>query len=167
MTVVVASVRHTGTRFVTNHLLADRRRTEFVPGPGEYYFNHADPQQLHTIRERAKLFPCIVPMRDPRAVAISWKKQRRDLADMVSNFHNLICGIDSLDPYYLPLDAPDRDEWLAHINANTDLDLKTDWPVICASSQPGRLGGTDPELLAGFLEANAKFFARFGYDVAP
>ena len=39
----------------------------------------------------------------------------------------MVEDIDPLNPYYLPLDVPDRQDWLDQLNERENWNLTTDW----------------------------------------
>ena len=97
-------------------------------------------------------------------VALSYKVRRESLETMGDYFRRLMTGIDPLKPLYLPLDVPDRQDYLDRINSELNLDLTTDWSAVGSFDQESRLTGTDHDIMADFMDEHSVFFHRFGYE---
>jgi len=151
---LVASIEHTGTRFLTDHLLAG------VPG---VYSHHLTNDAVFVLREKMREYPCIVPMRHPAKVAQSWSNQGRELDELWNSYRRLILSIDPLGPLYLPLDVSDRQQYLDAINDRCGLALRTDWPVIGSSGITIGLQGPGRTIVRDMVEELSDFFGRFGY----
>jgi len=129
VTLFLASVYHTGTRFCRESLFSD-----FSFGPhtiGE----HPQATQIHI--ELAHIEPLqhwlntaehiVVPLRHPMLVAGSWKARGLDLVALDEQWRVFADVVMPSDPIYLPLDHPDRGLYLEILNQRMGLDLKTDW----------------------------------------
>ncbi len=161
----MASVPHTGTRFV-HKLLAPRRRGGEQPDDGSFFFQHVDKENIPTLRRMMQSFPCIVPLRDPTATAISWRSRRMNVANLADDFRRLVSAIDPLGPYYLPLDVPNRQEYLDLINRELCQNLTTKWTPVCPSGEVARLGKNEREIVESMIDELGDFFSRFGYGGA-
>ena len=159
------SVAHTGSVFLLEDLLADLVRVDEPTDDGGFFFRHIGFEHAALIRSYAKQYPCIVPMRHPMKVALSYKKRRESLQDMLDGFRRLVTAIDPLNPYYLPLDVPDRQDWLDRINNDLNLDLQTNWQARNVCSGSGRLCDTELAWVEGLMDELSEFFGRFGYAV--
>ena len=137
-------------------------RTE-VPTDNGYFYAHVGYVQLGELRRLAKQYPCLVPMRHPMSVALSYKARRENIEVMTDYFRRLVTAIDPLKPFYLPLDVPNRQHYLDLINDVTGLELTTDWHVHGSIGEQGKLTGTDHPVMADFMEELSGFFGRFGY----
>jgi len=166
--IVVASVPGSATRFVIEHLLAPRRRAAEDSGvcADSYFFEHIEPEHLPALRGMAAKYPCIIPMRHPAAVALSWTARRMNIAPLCSQYRALVTALDPLKPFYLPVDVPNRQKYLDLINDGAGLNLATDWPVWKPSGEKGKFAGRDHELMADLQNELSDFFGRFGYMVA-
>ena len=60
-------------------------------------------------------------------MAKSWDDRRRDKAELIDSWEVLVNEIDPLEPYYLPLDVPDRQDYLDRLNTATGRSMVTDW----------------------------------------
>jgi hypothetical protein len=133
--VIVPTIRNTGSHFVLRLLGkqhpwrpdiltwrgADRANEDSV------VFDHVFPHQkglfLPLIRDNLT----IVPLRHPFLTAKSWKDRNHDKSDLVGMWETMVFDIDPLKPFYLPLDVPDRQDYLDALNEATGLNLVTDW----------------------------------------
>jgi hypothetical protein len=150
--IVVASVPHSATRFVIEHLL-----------DGECFHRHLDAECIPALRAQARNHPLIIPLRHPRDVALSWKARRRPLPSLPPMYRAMVTAFDPLRPLYLPVDHRARDDYLEQVNAMTGLRLRTDWPIWKSLDLRGRFDGTDAELVDDMIAELAGFFVRFGY----
>jgi len=162
--IVVASIPHSGTRFVLEHLLAPRKRVKSAPDDGEFFFEHLDSPHIPKLRDMMRQFPCIVPMRHPKSIALSWKADSRLLTDLTTMYRCLVSAIDPFKPCYLPLDVENRDAYLQLLNDQTGLNLKTDWPIIGASGVVGRFDAPDYGFYESLMDELSDFFGRFSYE---
>lgn len=168
--VLVTSIPHAGTRFVFEHLLSPlRRSSETEVDPEGFLLEHISPDKVPRIRAWLRLYPCIVPIKHPRDVAISWKKrnlnnrtyyQTQNLCDY---YRRLVSAVDPFEPFYLPLDRPDRQEYLDSINRGTWLNLETDWPIWQSIGGHARLNEEEEEMVVDLLDELSGFFTRFWY----
>ena len=107
--------------------------------------------------------PVVVPMRHPVSIFESWIAQDKPLALLPNQFQILKTMVDPVGPIYLPLDVPDRDSWLAKLNARLGLELQTDWPVIMSCGKRATLTDAHREAVVEIMADG--FFDRFGYEV--
>lgn len=126
------TIPRTGTHFLTT-LLEDY----------EAKVVHIWPKEVDTWSQLLHAGdPIIVPLRHPLEVAKSWKRREigpgdtLKVLDLPQWWRLLIGVVDPAHPYYLPLDVPDRDNYLARICLLADVDLETDWPVLREDGAP-------------------------------
>lgn len=118
---IVASVRHTGTMFVFEHLLNRQ---------GENY--HFGEKFVHKVYDYDG--GVIVPLRRLEAIINSWSGRQLDPRDLDAHLEQMIEYVERKSPYLMPIDHPDRQEYLDDINEGFGLSLKTDWPIINSKS---------------------------------
>jgi hypothetical protein len=168
--IVVASVHHTGTNFVHQHLLKGFPQTGMnyshykkPPDHRGHVRIHCDLSQHTYLPWWLKQFPCIVPMRHPMKVAASWKARDKSLDNLAIQWKILKEKVAPYDPFYLPLDVPDRQRWLDDIICFLETDLQTDWPVIMSCNKSAELSENDKEAVIEVMADG--FFDQFGYEV--
>jgi hypothetical protein len=152
--ILVASIHHTGTKTVFNDILREVEDKERI---------HIEPKFLEELKHWLKRATTIVPIRHPRTLAVGWKSRFKKLDELEEQIELLKTEIAPFNPFYLPIDNDDRDEWLNKVNLELKLNLTTNWPVI------GRHGGDWLELsedeerrVKTWMEDG--FFAQFGYE---
>jgi hypothetical protein len=168
--IVVASVHHTGTNFVWQHLLKGMTQVgmNYDPSgrkrPPENGFVriHCDTDQHGYLQWWLKQFPCIVPLRHPMAVAASWKAREKSLDNLAIQWKILKEKVDPYLPMYLPIDSPDREQWLEQIRGFLNPELQTDWPVIMSCNKSAELSDNDRQAVVEVMADG--FFDRFGYE---
>lgn len=158
---------HTGTYFVTKHLLSsltERPIKHGIIGPG-LYSDHVYPHKRGLWYDvLSKSDHVIVPLRHPAVVAESWKKRNRPKLELIEQFEELIGFVDQFQPLYLPLDVDDRDNYLGKINAATGLELETSWPVIHSKKATHDIDWRNlypDDDIQEMIDANWQFFGRF------
>ena len=165
--IVVASVHHTGTNFVWQHLLAGvpevgmdyGRYSTYQPPKNGFVRIHCDRAQHEYLQWWLNRCVCIVPLRHPISVAESWKARGKDLSELAGQWQILKNEVDPHDPMYLPVDSPERMNWLDTISRHVNQELQTGWPVVMSCHKSAQL--TDDER-ASVLETMADgFFNRF------
>lgn len=168
--IVVASVYHTGTNFIFQHLLKGMTQvgiapdSKYVKGLPRNSFAriHCDLSQHVYLQWWLLRCLCVVPMRHPVSVAESWKARGRDLANLAIQWNILKTEVDPYEPMYLPIDSPDRMNWLDTISRNIDRELQTDWPVVMSCNKSATLTETEREAVVEVMDDG--FFDRFGYE---
>lgn len=137
MHIFIASVHHTGTQF-TCKLFVDAgyeqnskwpEGRKGTPDPANYFHRSHIADSVGTeLRHWLDLgIPIVVPIRHPIAVLKSWLVRKKDPLELKKQFELLIKVVDPYKPLYLPLDSPDREDYLTDIRLKVDLGLKTDW----------------------------------------
>lgn len=156
--IVVASVPHTGTHFVLDLL----KKAGFEPQKKSSDFRDGTFCHMHSMgtrdaleklalhRERGDTF--VSPLRHPMKCAETWAKRRKQIlparkegrnTTMIEAWHNFIVQFLPLKPILLPVDAPDRENWLVHFCEALGCKVETDWtPVFTSHREPRAL---DPE----------------------
>ncbi len=120
---LLVSVQRSGTRFCQRILSAAGIKTAQI---------HPVPTRAKQIdgwltRNKAEHLPIIVPMRHPFSVAHSWRLRGELVEKMFAQYKMLeaICAVST--PLFLPVDHPDRDDYLELMSAVLETPLTTDW----------------------------------------
>lgn len=166
MIIVVPSVHHTGTKLVFNDILRDLvafNQQDKTPRDSGKLRIHIDAPFLEDLHYWCAKCSIIVPIKHPRDVAIGWKVRFKKLGELAQQWTWLKEEIAPYDPLYLPIDLPDRDEWLDKVNLKLNLKLNTDWPVIgrCDDPRP-ELDESEKTLVNSWMADG--FFEQFGYN---
>ncbi len=171
MMVVIASVHHTGTNFVWQHLLNGMTQVGMNydpsgrnrPPKNAFVRIHCDFGQYQYLEWWCRQFPVIVPMRHPLTVAESWKARDKDLSPLPAQWNILKNEVHQYNPLYLPIDHPDREAWLDAIRRKLGIQIQTDWPVVMSCNKSAEL--TDEERADVVAVMADGFFDRFNYEV--
>lgn len=171
MMIVVAGVHHTGNNFVWQHLLKGMTQVgmNYDPSgrkrPPENGFVriHCDLSQHNYLEWWISRYLCIVPLRHPLTVARSWKARDKDLSLLPVQWQILKKEVDPHEPMYLPLDSPDRMNWLDTISRNMGQELQTGWPVVMSCNKSAELTDEEREGVVAVMADG--FFDRFDYEV--
>ena len=173
--IVVTSVPHSGTHFVAHHLLEElpnKRSLGYfsppAPTTGKYVCHTYDESMQDLTNALDNGNPCIVPIRHPLKVAVSWKRRGKDPNDAIPFWQRLIDQIDPYCPFYLPMDSDEREDWLDNIHKAPywgSLVAETDWPDKSDGHKGLVQALTYTEMLAvvDLIYAEAPFFTRFDY----
>ena len=150
--IVIVSVRHTGTRFVREHLI-----------DCEYMNRHLGEKSLTQIDSLIDN-NLIIPLRRLDRVIVSWERRGMELDWLGRLFHELIEKYDHQNPYYLPIDSESRDDYLKALNEGMGTDFQTDWPVVGSdknSSQSSYKDIINKEYANILINEFDQFFSRF------
>ncbi len=127
-------------------------------------FDHVLPHQKHLFLPLIAEHTTIVPLRHPYLTAKSWDDRGMDKADLIAMWEVMANEINPLDPFYLPLDVENRQDYLDELNEWTGLGLKTDWAPQGVKNNNADLRHTDlvpcDEILA-LCERIEPFLDRF------
>lgn len=126
------TVEHSGTHFVLN-LFEQAGFTQAPPKVGTRIVCHAHFGQknwdvLDELIE-AREPPVVIPVRPLHAIFLSWEARDKN-TDLLDGRFKLLTDQIERDPYWLPIEAADRDAWLAEINEGLGLHIETQWPVV-------------------------------------
>ena len=132
MTLFLASVYHTGTRFCRESLFSDFNfDPHAVSSRPEAAHVHIEPVHIKPLQHWLNTAEhVVVPLRHPQLVAVSWKVRGMDLKALDEQWRTFIDVVMPHDPIYLPIDHPDRCFYLEDLNQRTGLNLKTDWKPV-------------------------------------
>lgn len=150
---IIASVPHTGSHFLIDligyEVMRDKAdiRHEVERNQRVYRFHHVyDGESMEWLLKYGNIAPVISPLRHPMSVAQSWKNRGKPIdkhevhAPMVRLFQNLIDLSKKVNMRFLPLDSPDRDQYLRRISDVARRNFKTQW----AYYGPGPVNPTVP-----------------------
>lgn len=162
MIIAAPTVEHSGTRFVIDLFagFAHRYPLQGVePGVDTLVQAHFGQAKewgaFEGILDRHDP-PVVIPLRRLHALFLSWERRGKWWRDLDHELAMMVNMIDR-DPYWLPIDATDREEWLDAINAGLGLTLDTDWPII--GSDKRTAGQAEDEIVdqAGYRILRDKF----------
>lgn len=136
MIVAAPTVEHSGTRFVIDLF----HRAGFGHIHPQQPWGHPNVlvqahfgQMKHwgKFEEILEVYdpPMVIPLRRLHSIFLSWERRQKGFRSL-DNELALMTNMNDRDPYWLPVDAPDRDEWLSEINDGLGLHLETEWPII-------------------------------------
>ena len=133
--IVVPTIRNTGSHFVLR-LLGKQHpwRPDILTWRGveranadSVIFDHVFPHQRHIFLPLIRDNLTIVPLRHPYLTAKSWADRNHHKSDLIGMWEVMANEIAPLRPFWLPLDVPDRQDYLDLLNERTGLSLTTDW----------------------------------------
>ena len=119
--ICVPTVQHSGSLFVVDHLFGGRDNVvfrHFGQPAFEQLFEHIDGRNI------------IIPLRKLKDIATSWSGRQSNPHHLDRDIKLLIAFCEKYDPYFLPIDHENRQDYLDVINEGLSLSLTTDWPVI-------------------------------------
>lgn len=144
---LIASIPHSGTRFTRNLLKAHGYG---MRGRRTFALHHFEWGALPSADV------VVVPVRHPQRLMESWSKRGKPLAGLVPQIEAML----RTDAYFLPVDSPHRDGYLAALSDALGVELSTDWRALHVSAQPLR-GEVDASAV---LDQFRGFYGRF-YEV--
>lgn len=130
MVVIVASIPHTGTFFVADHLFGHLRRAPIGSEIDDtVQVVHFNEPAFETAGPLIDQFPTIVPMREKEAVRQSWMRRGMDCVEL-ETLWNEVFPLRHPNMMLLQIDGPNRDEQLAAISERVGVSLSTTWPIV-------------------------------------
>ena len=142
MIAILASVRSTGTRFFTEifkNAGLEYHQKNYISQVGVdlvdgLHASHCEPIHMGWLENRASDHPLFLPMRHPRKVAESWIKRGWAINNVFfAEWYNLFWLKEHYDGHWLPIDTPDRDDYLQKASEIVGRELTTDWQVFKAT----------------------------------
>ena len=133
--IIVPTIRNTGSHFVLR-LLGKQHpwRPDILTWrgldrmePDSVIFDHVFPHQKKLYIPLIRDNLTIIPLRHPYLTQKSWADRNHEKSDLVGMWRTMVFDIAPLNPFFLPLDVPDRQDYLDALNEATGLGLKTDW----------------------------------------
>ena len=132
--------------------------------PDGLIFDHISPYHTQTFLPLIADNLTVIPLRHPILTAKSWSDRKKEIGDLVESWEILVNEIDPLEPYYLPLDIPDRQDYLDRLNAGTGRSMVTDWGAkgVVHNNQAMRYTDIQPSAeIAALCERIKPFLDRF------
>lgn len=137
---IIASVPHTGSHFLIDlidyAILRDEADIKHALERNHkvYRFHHVyGGESMEWLLKYGSMAPVISPLRHPMDVAQSWKNRGKPIiehkvhAPMIELFHSLIELSKRIPMHFLPLDHPNREQYLKRISAVAGRTFKTRW----------------------------------------
>ena len=130
--IIVPTIRHSGSHFLVDLLGYDINKTlpwgqAHKATDDSLIFDHISPYKVDIMLPLIRDNLTVIPLRHPFVVAKSWIDRKKDLSELVAAWETLVYEIDPLEPYYLPLDVEDRQDYLDELNIDTGRSMVTDW----------------------------------------
>ena len=135
MIVAAPTVEHAGTRFVIDLFRGfQHRHPQEGIAPGADILVQAHFGQAKNWGRFEEILqeyspPVVIPVRRLHSIVLSWERRGKGFETLDLELAMMVNMVDA-DPYWLPIDADDRDEWLAEINDGLGLNLYTEWPIV-------------------------------------
>lgn len=135
MIVAAPTVEHSGTHFLIDLFRGFLHRHptgNVAPGVNTLVQCHFGQAKHWGAFERIMVDfepPLVIPVRRLHAIVLSWESRQKRLTALDREL-SLMTDMVERQPYWLPIDAPDREDWLAEINDGLGLNLHTEWPVV-------------------------------------
>lgn len=167
----LTSVPGSGTHFFLDYLFrgwnrGGPRRPPAMDERKYYWAQHCYPKATQTILEMGRKYQMVIPLRHPMSVLQTTKNRGQDITLMIDCFKVITDCLDvELEPCYLPLDIPERQDYLDKLNERCGTEFVTDFPVI----RPHIATRRDLLILEHEHDAVLKmmehpFYKRFGYE---
>lgn len=136
---VMPTVRHTGSLFLRDVFLSvgfERVTLRGQAAKNSLVFDHLyDTHMGHFKRWIERFRLVVIPLRDPAMTALSWAKRSEDFGHFLEQWRNLIALSDH-GPLYVPIDRPDRQDYLNKVAEAIGAELSTDWVPVNTFSGP-------------------------------
>lgn len=131
------TVRHTGTLFMVNVLRMYNRITpRGQEKPPTLVCEHVYDTHMARFKPWLEKFSTVViPLRDPTATAASWAR-RGEMSDHFFEMWRNIQWFDQFEPFYIPIDLPDKQARLDALAEHLGVPLWTDWTPVNSSPRP-------------------------------
>lgn len=166
MKYLIPTIQHTGTKFLAKLFPQHYHWASFQEDTSDkvdvLYLGHLTINSIEAIKRLD--CPVLVPLRHPYLVAESWMRRNKPINQLAQNFCLLINEIDNKDPYYLPIDVENKQDYLDKINAGLNLNFSTDWKVENSKKSTYNLTYRDinpPNEIVNLVEDMGDFFKRF------
>lgn len=157
----IVTVQRSGTHFLTDELFAGWKRcavNQASDGNGFYLAHFSDAEYIHR-RSEILCWPMVTSLRNPSALVASHHSRREGCPFLWKELDALLEADREVKINYLPLDVPDREEYLNRLNNRYSLALSTDWPIIRSDPIPKKI--EDHRATRKVWEHYGELFGRF------
>jgi len=165
------TIQHSGTLFTRALIPFDPLPLTDKPKEGDWIYwghMHRDVAGRDNWKELARQFPTIVPLRHPYLISESWNRRSVDNEKepwrLREEWDFLINEIDKYDPYYLPIDSNNRQEYLDKINNDLNLNIRTRWTPVHSKKNTHGLSINEVEIDQELINHIKPFIGRF-YEI--
>ena len=130
MKYTIPTIQHTGTKLLAK-MFGDMHWASFTEDIGDrenvLFLGHLTVNSVDNIKKLKH--PIIIPFRHPFLIYESWIRRNKNIPDLIENIRLLVNEIDPLNPHYVPIDVPNKQNYLDKLNRDLDIDLITDWGI--------------------------------------
>lgn len=165
MRILVPTIQHTGTRFTEDLFIKKGFHSKsFIEAPEgrTLHIGHISKGQREAILSLIKDLVTVIPLRHPYLVSESWKRRGKDLNELVDNY-KILTELDYYNPFYLPIDTPNKNYYLNKISDFLNINLITEWEVKNSIHSTYSLHWTDikPDPIIEKLVEETRLLDRF------
>jgi len=142
-----------------HHLLKGR--------PLRYHHLGEEPEKM--AKDIEELSPIFVPIRHPLSIARTWLRRGCRMEWLPEALELLATEMDPINPWYVPIDTPDRDSYIDRINSTLGWGLDpAGWPLVGHNPVNSQmdLSKDQRDLLQLVFEKHSEFFSRWYPDLA-
>lgn len=163
--VVIPTVMHTGSLFVTDNIFRDfkKYKPNETPEEDSIVFWHVQHFPVSEFAKHINGRNIVIPLRRLERIIVSWERRGKPLRHLDQSL-DILMEFDQYEPYYLPIDHEDRDRYFEEMKNGLGLDLKTDWKYYNLqhfSHNATYEDITDKKRADRLIEKHSPFFNRF------
>lgn len=123
------------------------------------YSRHIGERDEHEADQEIK----VIPLRRLDRIIVSWERREKDLSELKDRLDRLLSKYDPQNPYYIPIDSPDRDRYWDIMNTDLNLEIVPQW---CVISEKDSMNATfddikDKDTAQELINEYSGFFSRF------
>ena len=164
------TIQHSGTLFTRALIPFDPISLVEKPREGDWLYwghMHRDVAGRDNWKKLVKRFPTIVPLRHPSLISESWKRREGEFEKeswrLKEEWKFLIDEIDPYNPYYLPIDSPQRQDYLDVINKDLGINARTRWKPVHSKKQTFNLQPKEIDSELDFIKPLISRFYKVNY----
>jgi len=131
-------------------------------------YHHLGEEPGKMAKDIEELSPIFVPIRHPLSIARTWLRRGDHVKWLPIALELLATEMDPINPWYIPLDTPDRDSYIEEINLALGWGLDpAGWPLIGHNpvNSEQELQEEHRDLLKPVLRKYEEFFRRWHPDI--